>query len=180
MNISKLRKEDFEELFSLMSHAFPPEEYRPKEKQFAILDDPDYSVTIFKENNTINAFIATWKLNGFNFAEHLAVSSNMRNRGIGSEFVKTFLKASSLPLVLEVENLSDTISLRRINFYQRLGFVLTDICYDQPNFHTTNKIIPLRIMYHSNGNQVDVGGIKKEIFEKVYKKDTPTEEQYEQ
>ena len=180
MNISRLLKKDFEELFSLMSQAFPPEEYRPKEKQLAILDDPDYSVTVFKENNTINAFIAIWKLNGFNFAEHLAVSSNMRNRGIGSEFLKAFLEESTLPLVLEVENLTDSLALRRIGFYQRLGFILTDICYDQPNFHTTNKVIPLRIMYHPNGKQVDVGGIKKEIFEKVYKKATPTEEKYEQ
>ena len=70
MNITPLNKNDFEQLFALMTSAFPPEEYRPKEKQYAILDDDNYSVTVLKENGVIIAFIAIWKLNGFYFAEH--------------------------------------------------------------------------------------------------------------
>lgn len=170
MNITKLEKKDFESFFALMQEAFPPEEYRPKLKQYALLDDNNYSAYVLMDNNDVCAFIATWRLNGFYFAEHLAVSSKMRNRGIGSEFVKTYLDLIQIPLVLEVENLTDSISQRRIGFYERLGFILTDICYDQPNFQETGKRIPLRIMYHKNGKGIDTGNVKKEIFEKVYKK----------
>lgn len=170
MNISKLEKKDFESFFALMQEAFPPEEYRPKEKQYAILDDANYSAHVLMDNNDVNAFIATWKLNGFYFAEHLAVSPKLRNRGIGSEFVKAYLELIDIPLVLEVENLTDSIPQRRIGFYERLGFILTDICYDQPNFQESSKRIPLRIMYHKNGQEFDVTTIKQEIFEKVYKK----------
>ncbi len=170
MNITKLEKKDFESFFELMQEAFPPEEYRPKEKQYAILDDSNYNAYVLTDNNEICAFIATWKLDGFYFAEHLAVSKQMRNRGIGSEFLKKYLDLIRIPLVLEVENLSDSISQRRIGFYKRLGFVLTDICYDQPNFQESGKRIPLRIMYHKNGQLFDTAKVKKEIFEKVYKK----------
>lgn len=170
MNITKLEKKDFESFFALMQEAFPPEEYRPKDKQYAILDDSNYSAYILMDNNEVNALIATWKLNGFYFAEHLAVHSKLRNKGIGSKFVKDYLNIIHTPLILEVENLTDSISQRRIGFYERLGFVLTDICYDQPNFQESGKRIPLRIMYHKNGQEFDISNVKQEIFEKVYKK----------
>lgn len=170
MNITPLNKTDFEKLFCLMKEAFPPEEYRPKEKQFAILEDPNYAVTVLKEDGDLLAFIAIWKLKGFYFAEHLAVSERYRNLGIGSEFLKEYLKITNCPLVLEVEDLEDELSLRRIGFYKRLGFTLSDIRYDQPNFHKTPKRIPLRIMYNENGKDLKIDEIKKEIFTKVYKK----------
>ena len=84
--------------------------------------------------------------------------------------MEKYLKSINTPLVLEVENLTDELSLRRIGFYRRLGFTLSDICYDQPNFHQTCKIIPLRIMYNENGKKLNIAEIKKEIFTKVYKK----------
>ncbi|MBQ4115886.1 MAG: GNAT family N-acetyltransferase [Clostridia bacterium] len=170
MNITRLEKKDFESFFALMQEAFPTEEYRPKEKQYGILDDANYSAYVLKEGNDVNAFIATWRLNGFYFAEHLAVSKVLRNQGVGSAFVKKYLELINIPLVLEVENLTDSIAQRRIGFYERLGFVLTDICYDQPNFQESSKRIPLRIMYHKNGQKFDIKTIKQEIFEKVYKK----------
>lgn len=170
MEITKLQNQDFEKMFDIMQQAFPPAEYRPKEKQYAILSDPNYSNNVLKENCEILAFIATWKLPKFIFAEHFAVLKELRGQGIGSEFLKTYINTLDLPLVLEVENLSDTISLKRIEFYKRLGFILTDICYDQPNFQKYSTKIPLRIMYHPNGRQLDLNIVKTEIFRNIYKK----------
>ena len=95
MNISLLEKNDFEKLFAIMQEAFPPEEYRPKEKQLSILDDPDYSVTVMKEQENIYAFIAVWKLCGFAFAEHLAVTKALRGKGVGSLFLSEYLRSRS-------------------------------------------------------------------------------------
>lgn len=170
MKITKLQNQDFEKMFDIMQQAFPPAEYRPKEKQYAILSDPNYSNNVLKENCEILAFIATWKLPKFIFAEHFAVLKELRGQGIGSEFLKTYINTLDLPLVLEVENLSDTISLKRIEFYKRLGFILTDICYDQPNFQKYSTKIPLRIMYHPNGRQLDLNIVKPDIFTNIYKK----------
>lgn len=173
--MEKLKKEDFEKYFSLMTDAFPPEEYRPKEKQYAILDDENYHATVLKEGNDVTAFIAAWNIGNFRFIEHFAVSATKRNCGIGSSFMKEYLKNTPFPLVLEVENKDDELSRRRIGFYQRLGFVLSEICYDQPNFQNTGKRIPLRIMYNKNGKELDLHTVKSEIFQKVYKRSENTE-----
>ncbi len=170
LDLTPQNTEAFEKVFGIMQEAFPPAEYRPKQKQFELLKDNNYRLTASYGENGITAFIGGWYLNGFMFVEHFAVSSRFRNRGIGSAFLKEYISTLSLPVVLEVENLTDDISLRRIEFYKRLGFILTDICYDQPNFQNHSTTIPLRIMYHPNGKTLDVSSVKDEIFKKIYKK----------
>ena len=170
MEITRLLNKDFDKMFDIMQQSFPSAEYRPKHRQYAILSDSNYNVNVLKEKDEISAFIATWNLQNFVFAEHFAVKETLRGHGIGSEFLKTYIETLDYPLVLEVENLNDEISLRRIEFYKRLGFVFTDICYDQPNFQKYSKTIPLKVMYHPNGRQLDLNNVKEEIFRKIYKK----------
>ena len=170
MNISSLEKKDFDSLFEIMTQSFPPEEYRKKEKQYALLDDPKYKLTVLKEDNKISGFIAAWNLSDFIFIEHLAITPVKRNKGVGSAFVAQYLKESDLPIVLEVENKVDEISLRRINFYKRLGFVLTDICYNQPNFSDSDTVIPLKIMYYSKESFPTLSRVEETIFRDIYKK----------
>ena len=170
MKITLLEKNDFEQLFAIMQEAFPPEEYRPKNRQFEILDDENYSVSIVKENGKILGFLAIWNLGEFDFVEHFAIDSTLRNQGIGSSFLKEYLKTTVRPTVLEVENVDDEIPKRRIKFYQRCGLELTDICYNQPNFQNSNKIIPLRIMVFDKTNSLDRHIIAPIIFKKVYKR----------
>lgn len=170
MKITLLEKYDFEQLFAIMQEAFPPEEYRPKERQFAILDDANYSVHIAKENGKILCFLAVWNLGEFDFVEHFAVDASLRNQGVGSKFLKEYLKTTARPTVLEVENVDDDISKRRIGFYQRCGLELTDICYNQPNFQNSSKIIPLRIMLFDEQNKLNKQIIAPHIFKKVYKR----------
>lgn len=169
MILTKLKKQNFDRLFELMQEAFPPEEYRPKEKQYAILDDENYFVAVAEDEEKIIAFLAIWRLDGFDFAEHFAVDKTLRGKGIGGEFLREYLKKSERPLVLEVENAEDEISKRRISFYQRNGLSLSDICYDQPNFQCSEKKIPLRIMYSENGKTLDLARVKDTIFRLVYK-----------
>ncbi len=170
MKLTKLQKNDFEQVFEIMVQSFPSAEYRKKEKQYAILDDENYTVTIHKQDGIINAFIATWNLGSFLFAEHLAVSKTIRNQGIGSMFMKEYLSNTELPLVLEVEDKDDEISKRRIGFYQRLGLVLSDIHYNQPNFDNSDVVIPLRIMYYDKNKSLKLDSVEQMIFEKIYKK----------
>ena len=166
----RLKKEYFDSFFALLEQSFPPEEYRKKEKQLALLEDSRYEATVLMQNDTVTALIGAWKLDDFIFIEHLAVSPALRNKGIGSTFVSEYVSNSSLPVVLEVENINEELPQRRIGFYKRLGFVLTDVCYDQPNFIESNVKIPLRIMYHAKeGAAFDLSKVKDTIFSKIYK-----------
>ncbi|MBR6682640.1 MAG: GNAT family N-acetyltransferase, partial [Clostridia bacterium] len=163
-----------DQVYSIMEKSFPKAEYRPYEKQYALLDDPNYNVTVLKDKGKINAFIAVWKLCGFDFVEHLAVDPDLRGQMIGSHFMKKYLASSTNKIVLEVEDNQDEIAIRRIGFYERLGFVLTNAKYIQPTLSGVTDIIPLRLMCYPN--EFDTEYAVKEIFNKIYKKNFPTGE----
>lgn len=169
MTFSIMQKNEFDAVFDIMTASFPPEEYRKKEKQFALLDDKSYEIAVLKDGKRITAFIAAWKCDGFVFIEHLAVSCELRGKGLGSQLVKQYAETSSLPLVLEVEDDTSDISLKRIEFYKRLGFVLTDIGYPQPNLTPSERVIPLRIMFRDPEGRFDPSYVKEVLFKDIYK-----------
>ncbi len=173
MNIvlEELMKNDFDKVFDLMKKSFPSAEYRPYDKQYCLLDKDNYRITVLKEDEKIIAFIAVWNLCGFDFIEHLAVDPEYRGKNIGTQFMKKYISTNTNKLVLEVEDKNDDISLRRINFYQRLGFVLTNATYIQPTLSGVNDIIPLRLMCYPS--EFDIHHTVKEIFKKIYNKQSP-------
>ena len=169
MDITRASIEDFEDLFAIMTEAFPPEEYRPKERQKALFGDERYIVYVLKENGCTHGFLALWRLTGFYFAEHFAICASERNRRLGSRFLEQVLQGLDLPLVLEAEDRGDDISRRRMAFYERNGFTLTDVSYDQPNFHKSDKRIPLRLMYANLQDKAALPPFKEVIFKDIYK-----------
>ncbi len=174
ITLENIQKNDFGQVYSIMEKSFPKAEYRPYEKQYALLDDPNYSVKVLKAKNKIIAFVAVWSLCGFDFIEHLAVDPSFRGKSIGSRFMTEYLANNANKIVLEVEDKDDDISKRRIGFYERLGFVLTNAKYIQPTLSGVTDIIPLRLMCHPN--EFDTEYTVNEIFKKIYKKNPPTGE----
>ena len=174
ITLERLQKNDFEQVYSIMEKSFPKAEYRPYEKQYALLDDPTYNITVLKDESKIIAFIAVWQLCGFDFVEHLAVDPSYRGKSIGSCFMKEYLANNTNKTVFEVEDKDDDISKRRVGFYERLGFVLTNAKYIQPTLSGVNDIIPLRLMCYPN--EFDTEYTVNKIFKKIYKKNFPTGE----
>jgi len=166
LKIKPLKKEDFDKIFEIMEEAFPKAEYRPKEKQYALLDNPLYTVSVLSKTDIPIGFIASWELDNCIFIEHFAVKSEYRGQGLGADFLKTFLSVQEKPTVLEVEDLKTPVALRRIAFYERLGFTLSDTGYIQPNLSPTRDEVPLRIM--NFGTAVKA---KEQIFKTVYNKE---------
>ena len=163
-----LNPNDFDQVYDLMKKSFPPAEYRPYEKQLALLENSNYKITVQKENGNIIAFIAVWSLCGFDFVEHFAVTPDKRGGGIGSAFLKEYLSNNKNAVILEVEDKDDDISKRRIGFYTRLGFALSDVTYIQPTLSGNNDIIPLRLMHYNYKDSLNQA--EKEIFKRIYKK----------
>ncbi len=52
----EMQQDQFNELYDLMTQSFPPDEFRPYEKQRALLEKPEYTVYIHQKNNEIGAF----------------------------------------------------------------------------------------------------------------------------
>ena len=170
--LQRLGARDFESVFRLMTLSFPEDEYRTREGQRALFDDPAYRLYGLRGEEGLDAFAAAWTLTDHLFIEHLAVDPARRNGGVGGRFLDAVIAESEQPAVLEVELPETNIARRRIGFYQRHGFFLNDYEYYQPPMRAGQEKLPLFIM--STGaplNRAQFERTRDELYARVYKYD---------
>lgn len=160
----------------LLHLSFPEEERRDDEGQRWNTDYNErfhcYLLTDKDENGKeeLIGVITVWKLDGFYYAEHLATSPQIRNRGYGRQVMEALkMQFAGSVIVLEVERPDDEMSRRRIGFYQRCGFSLCMQDYYQPPYRAGGKGLPLYLMY-AGADEIDsyYPQIRDEIYRNVY------------
>ena len=166
-------KSEFDRVYEIMEESFPYDEMRTYEGQKALLKNDNYKLICKKdENENIIAFMTLWKTDSFYFIEHLATSKESRGSGIGSKFLKQYIENAKKPIILEVEPPTTEIAKRRIGFYERLGFHLSDFCYEQPPLREDSNTCPLQIMsYPKPLSEKDFLKYKNVLFKHIYKVD---------
>nr|WP_320023922.1 GNAT family N-acetyltransferase [uncultured Acetobacterium sp.] len=172
VELFKLKEVDFKKIYTLMERSFPPEEVRSYENGVKILSDPNYRILIsINEDGEILGFIAEWDLGSTIFLEHFAVDQTLRGLGIGSGMMAAYLSQVIKPVMLEVEDEKTAINERRIVFYQRLGFYLSEYGYQQPVMRgDVSKAISLRIMsYPDPLTKDDFYNFRHQVFTQIYK-----------
>lgn len=164
----------FDEVFKIMSVSFPESEIRTYREQKSLLNNKNYYlITKENENGHVEAFMAVWKLNGFDFIEHLAVHPGSRGTGIGTKLIKEFLNYSKKPVVLEIEvpNIKKENTVRRKNFYEKLGFKLNNNIYYQLPLKKGSPKLEMKLMsYPKSLNDNEFKKVEKEIQKEVYPK----------
>lgn len=169
--LREIKKEEFKEIYEIMEASFPPEERRTYEEEKKQFVKSKYKILVVEDEIGIQGFIKEWDLKACYFIEHFAIKSQNRGKGLGSRVMKEYLKGKSKAIILEVEGQGKEIAKRRIAFYKRLGFTLSDIEYIQPNLQKTNKDILLKLMYYPKEiTREDLIKGQEEIFTKVYEK----------
>jgi ribosomal protein S18 acetylase RimI-like enzyme len=172
IKLLKLAEKDFENVYELMEGAFPVEEVRPRENAIAQLRDPRYRILISQnEADQMLGFIARWDLETCIFVEHFAVDLSLRGGGIGSGMMRAFLSQAEKPVVIEVEDEKTETNLRRIHFYLRLGFHLSQYGYNQPVYRgDMSKKIPLKLMTYPNPlTAAGFEDFRQQVFTQIYK-----------
>ncbi|PKM48628.1 MAG: GNAT family N-acetyltransferase [Firmicutes bacterium HGW-Firmicutes-6] len=167
-----MNEKDFEKVYTLMECSFPIEEVRSRENAKAQLRNPKYCIWISKnEADQILGFIAEWDLGSNIFLEHFAVDPAQRGTGIGSGMMAAYLSQANKPVVIEVEDEKTEINARRIGFYQRLGFYLSEYGYDQPVMRgDISKKISLKMMtYPDPLTAAGFETFKQQVFSQIYK-----------
>ncbi|MCM1260131.1 MAG: GNAT family N-acetyltransferase [Prevotella sp.] len=146
--LEKLNPIYFDEIYYLMQMSFTPDEYRTYLEQKALLDLSYYQiyVSLDKQENRIQAFIAIFEFECIVCIDHFAVSPKYRNRGIGSRVLQELMTMLNKMICLEVELPNDELSRRRIAFYERNHFFLNPYSYTLPPISKGRKSIPLYIM----------------------------------
>ncbi len=161
---------NFDEIFDLMKISFPENEYRTYENQKRLLEKNEYKIITKKnENGNVVAFLSLWSAPEFDFIEHLAVSPLCRGGGIGSEIMKKLLNNTNKSVILEIEIPCDEISIKRLRFYEKLGFKLNEYEYHQLPLRKNALPLQLNLMsYPEKLSQEQFESIKNYIHKKIY------------
>lgn len=113
-------------------------------------------------------FISYWLLPEFIYLEHFAIHPHIRSHGVGRQVLQLIQKRyPEEKMLLEAEPPIEEIPMRRIRFYQRMGFELSDIPYIQPPYRKGGDTCPLKIMTLRFGREVmieDLDTIRKHAY----------------
>ena len=166
-----LKLQDFDQMYSIMEMSFPEDEYRGYEGQKQLFENPEYKVFIHRneEIKEIDGFLSAWDFEDVLYFEHFAVSSKVRNGGIGGKMLREILTQANKLTCLEVELPEGELEKRRIGFYERNGFHFNGYPYIQPSIAPGRKPIPLRIMtYQRTITETEYQKIKNLLYRRVY------------
>ena len=149
MNYSRINNTEhplFAKVWNLYKKSFPPEERRQLRTQKKIMNNPLYHFEVATENDKLIGLILWWEFEDIKYIEHLAILPRLRGKYYGLHVLKSVIEKSKTPILLEVEHPTTEINKRRINFYQRIGFILNEHDYKQPPYKKGGKFVPLMLM----------------------------------
>lgn len=136
----------FNEAFTIYESSFPQEERRGREQQVALLQDNRYNFELIVQGDRCIGIFLWWLIGDYRYIEHFAIHPDVRNAGIGRSIISEFITQSEMPVVLEVEKPTDSLTIRRIYFYKRQGFQYADCDYAHPPFVAHSPFVQLRLM----------------------------------
>lgn len=168
--MKKICLKQFDEVYQLFEQSFIQTELRPYRQMKDFFQRGLFTVYAKYEKDGLLGAMVVWKLNSCVYLENFAVNEKQRGRGLGSYFLQQLCHLyDGQLLVLEVEKPHDDLSKRRIDFYERKGFLLTSFGYVQPTFRSNDEAVSLNLMtYPKMIDYQKYQEIKKEIFEVVY------------
>lgn len=136
----------FHKAWKLYENSFPLEERRLLDAQEHLMRKHDYHFDVIIDENQLIGFLLWWDFETYRFIDHFATSIEQRNKGFGKLILENFMASNDKPILLEVELPDSSIKLRRINFYERLGFKLNQHYYEIPPLNDNQSSLQLLLM----------------------------------
>ena len=136
-------------VFDKMITAFPYEERRDYSDQKECLENKHFKFFEIYDCDLAVGFTALWVFENFVFIEHIAIDEDKRGSGYGSKAIELIKEKYNKPLILEAEAPVTEQQIKRIKFYNRLGFNVNSFNYTQPSYHG-GEGVPLLILSYPN------------------------------
>lgn len=141
-----LSNEQLASVRELYQESFPIYEQRSWDAHLQAANDPHfYTNTYWEEDGQLSGLLFYWQEDSLFYIEHLAVSPQLRNGKRGKKILESFLAPSGL-YILEIDPPEDDISIRRLHFYERLGFIHNLYPYLHLSYSRKRKPHRLHIM----------------------------------
>lgn len=135
----------FKKAFDLYKVSFPEHEQRLLDDQMAALEHSAYHCDVILEKDVFVGILFYWKTPRYCYIEHFAIDPDMRGNNMGSRCLQEFCEIHHL-VILEIDPPVDPISIRRQNFYMRLGFQENHYEHTHPAYRKENLPHNLVIM----------------------------------
>ena len=171
--IRPLRETEFDALYSLLEASFPPDEYRAREDQRRLLDDPAYHPYVLADSHDApRGLVTVWDFDSFAYIEHLAVAPELRCGGRGATLLQAAFDLHPKRFCLEVELPETELARRRIGFYERNGLYLNaEYAYMQPSLGAGRRSIPLLLMTSGGvASPETLDHIRDTLYARVYRR----------
>ncbi|CAJ1825815.1 GNAT family N-acetyltransferase [Aeromonas veronii] len=133
-------------VWQIYGESFPRYEQRQSQHQPQKMRDPRYHCQIFYQDGLLLGFIFWWACGEQVYIEHLAINPALRGRNYGSRLLAEFCERAGKTVILEIDPPEDEIAIRRLRFYQGLGFCLNDYAHLHPPYHSDYQGHALRVL----------------------------------
>jgi ribosomal protein S18 acetylase RimI-like enzyme len=159
-----------EAIKDLYEEAFPEEERRPWNQQLLLVASGKLQLLRIIREDAFAGFIFYWTLPEFSFIEHFAIHPGTRGGGAGTQ-VMQLMETQLGEIVLEVEPPVTEQAIRRIKFYERLGYQAFTESYHQPPYYPHYPLLELRLMQKGLSPAAAMfSNIKDQLYKYVYNK----------
>lgn len=153
----------------LYENAFPPQERREWFSLLSILpSEEDMHLDLIYTDDGHIGFIIWWKIGDYSFIEHFAIDAELRGKSYGGAVISYYRTLLPGTIILEVEHPEDADSIRRISFYERLGYHALVVAYLQPSYTDPDAAFPLMLMSNPFIDDSTALRLAEEIKNKVY------------
>ena len=122
------------DVWTLYEASFPACERWRAEAYDRAFDDRAFEADAILCGEAFAGLLFHWTCDGLHYTEHLAVSPRLRGQRIGSRALEAFCR--NRRVVLEIDPPEDEVSIRRLHFYERLGFVANPYDYVHPSYRS--------------------------------------------
>ena len=161
----------FQSMYNLYALSFPQAERRSWDGiMHEITYERKFGAHALVRDDKFVGLLNYWVFDKFFYIEHLAILPGYRNEGLGAEAMEIFKSQCSHPIVFEVEMPTDSQSIKRIAFYEKLGFKVIPHSYAQPPYDGDGEfLLPMQLMtndLHFANTHYDL--IKKTLYRNVY------------
>ena len=169
----------FTNLYNLYTLAFLPNERRNwAGLEYELSYEKRFYANALLQNDRFVGFLNYWIFDNFYYIEHFAIIPNLRGQNIGTEAMGIFMSQTKLPIVFEVEMPKNATAIRRIRFYEKLGFTVLSHNYAQPPYEGSEFPQPMLIMTNDiHFANTHFEAIKENLYNRVYhyevEKETP-------
>lgn len=159
MKMIKLSEADpqlLAQTWRLYEESFPVYEIRSRQAQMlAAHDESSQSMILTDEREELMAILFYWLTGDMVYVEFLAVNPALRGQNIGTTVLEQLSSIYPDKLVmLEIDPPVDEVSIRRLHFYQRLGFMETPYEYTHPSYRTGEEAHPHQLTILSQGRRI--------------------------